>query len=260
MVLPKELIEVTSQQLPQWLKVARIKDKLPIAQMLKNSLYYPSSGRDGDPVKYLSGLVHSFVYVDYSVSKQDLMESLNHVQRSFLGYNISGIRDIDRTELVPYGWKPQFIKERDGNPDRYSSAHVDPYALWILLDRDSSYDEKHGPKRLSLLYIAGDGVASYQAIYGGNNISPRVLAIICPGHNFGLNWTNYEDENELLGRSVLHGEFGVPEFLLYGYYSDARVLDERKSCWKDYNIELCKWRAGNVWLSLWKRGPRTLFD
>ena len=42
----------------------------PLREILRSSLYYPASRFDGDPVKYLAGDIHSFVYVDYGEGKK----------------------------------------------------------------------------------------------------------------------------------------------------------------------------------------------
>ncbi len=42
---------------------------LPLRELLEGALYYPSSGTDGDPVKYMGTLIQSFVYTDYGASR-----------------------------------------------------------------------------------------------------------------------------------------------------------------------------------------------
>ena len=67
------------EQLPracrsEWLSrvdPATIQDAdFPLDDILRDSLYYPASGFDGDPVRYLAGNVLSFVYVDYGHSRK----------------------------------------------------------------------------------------------------------------------------------------------------------------------------------------------
>ena len=42
-----------------------LRSRFPLGELLRNSLFYPSSAFDGDPVKHLAGYIHSFIYVDY---------------------------------------------------------------------------------------------------------------------------------------------------------------------------------------------------
>jgi hypothetical protein len=53
---------------------------------IENSLYYPSCGIDGEPVKYLMGNVYSFIYVDYGISKKPLNDVIKY--DGFRGYRI----------------------------------------------------------------------------------------------------------------------------------------------------------------------------
>lgn len=41
----------------------------PLHELLRDSLYYPSSAFDGDPIRHLAGNFLSFIYVDYGVSQ-----------------------------------------------------------------------------------------------------------------------------------------------------------------------------------------------
>jgi hypothetical protein len=48
-------------------------EPFPMDQVLQDSLYYPSSGFDGDPVRHLAGNILSFIYVDYGYSHDEFM-------------------------------------------------------------------------------------------------------------------------------------------------------------------------------------------
>jgi hypothetical protein len=64
-----------------------------VLNVLENSLDYPADGIDGDPVKYLGGSVHSFIFVDYSKPKE---ESTGEVATPAQ----EGIHDINPFERV----------------------------------------------------------------------------------------------------------------------------------------------------------------
>ena len=58
---------------PKWLQEIDASNinsvQFDIKQILKDSLYYPSAGYDGNPIKYFAGSIHSFIYIDYSVER-----------------------------------------------------------------------------------------------------------------------------------------------------------------------------------------------
>lgn len=240
-----------NRETPVWLAQLTDLKILSIESLLENSLYYPSSGRDGDPVRYLGGFIHSFIYVDYGVAREDVLQSLGDNHHGFKGYRVIHCRDVEPSELTPHGWKSLHPGREDGDPLKYRDYMKKPFALWAIFERNSDHEDGHGPIRFSLLYICGDGEATFQALYLGNKRSPEVVAIIQPGTGFGLNWTNFSDASLVFGRSVLDNPSGKPQYLLYGGWG----ADYKPSCWPEYSELVHYWKIVSVdgELGLWKR-------
>jgi hypothetical protein len=226
---------------------------LPIRDLLEGSVYYPACGFDGDPVKYLAGNFHSFVYVNSGVERNQLIDQL----RTFCGYRVLTYRDVHPEELVPDGWSPEYPGPADGNPRSAQRWIRPPFGIWAILQRDDDHGPEHGPERFSLLYIGGDGVATFQALYYGNRRSPAVVAVIQPGTGFGDNWTDFEDPKQIFGRSVLNNPHGHPEYLLYGGWGDGEFY--RRPCWPEYQIRVTR-QPLHGRLRLWKRGQDSSKD
>ncbi|WP_164104439.1 hypothetical protein [Candidatus Laterigemmans baculatus] len=237
--------EIAAQPAPQWLaSVGEPLPELPVRDVLAGSVYYPASGFDGDPVKFLGGNFHSFVYVDYGIGREQLLENLE----AFRGYRVASYREVTERELTPNGWNPIPPQAGEGSSRMPDGRIKPPFGVWSIHKRTEEYGPEHGPERFSLIYIGGDGVATFQALYHGNRVAPAVLAIIQPGTGFGGNWTDFEDPDAVLARSVLGNESGVPEYLLYGGGGDGAFY--RKPCWPSYS-ELVGVIHGR--LRLWKR-------
>jgi hypothetical protein len=237
---------------PEWLAELSEHDILnapfPLSRVLENSLYYPSSGFDGDPVKYLAGNVHSFIYVDYGYSHSDFVDALHHP--GFEGYTIVGTRSITEQELTPRGWRSRSPGGLDGDPSRVGVPKEKPFCSWSVFQRREDVPASHGPSRFSLLYLYADGVAAFQALYLGNGASPTAIAIIQPGHGFGGNWTNFEDSEQILARSVLENPHGPPQILLYGGL--GRRERYRTPCWRRYRDLICFLdKAGGGSIGVW---------
>ena len=96
------------KSVPDWLaKISQSTitiDPFPLTQLLEDSLYYPSSGFDRDPVKYLSGNILSFIYVDYGRSHDEFENEI--IKRGFRGYECVATRSVTEQELTPRGWRP----------------------------------------------------------------------------------------------------------------------------------------------------------
>ena len=194
----------------------------PLREVLQNSFYYPSCGFDGGLIKDCNTVgrdskIVSFVYCDYATGEQAFRQE----QNTFLGYHILGSKSVSHSELTPNGWQPQFPPQFNlQDYQRYSDTWK-PFINWTVYERDESRDDNHGQKRFSLLYLGGEGVATYQALYWTHKISPRALAIIQPGTGFGLNWTDFRDRNGALAWVIYNNPVGQPELSYYGGYGNS---------------------------------------
>ncbi len=119
----------------------------------------------------------------------------------------------------------------------YRDYIKEPFAIWAVFERLAGLDEDHGPIRFSLLYICGEGAATFQALYYGSQCAPAVVAIIQPGMGFGSNWTDFTHPKEVLARSVLENPCGSPGYLLYGGWGN----DYRTPCWPKYSKLVHYW-------------------
>ncbi len=191
--------------------------KFPVKEILANSLYYPFSGFYGGVVedcntknKLLNIL--SFIYCDYFTDEEAHMKN----QDGFYGYHVLGSRPIKYSEITPDGWTPE--KPPDINYTEYTRyrEHREPFIHWTVYERDESKGDKHGPERFSLLFIGGEVIDTYKALYLAHNVSPRALAIIQPGDARGLNWTYFREKERALAWVVNNNPNGIPDFIYYG--------------------------------------------
>jgi hypothetical protein len=224
---------------PTWLSdlsSATIKNEsFPLRELLQDSLYYPSCGFDGDPIRHLAGNILSFIYVDYGHSHDEYINALE--RNGFRGYDLVATRSVTEQELTPNGWRPTPPTHVDGDPSRYRDRFKNPFCSWSVFQRCEDVPTNHGPFRFSLLYLCADGVAAFQALYVANSAVPRAVAVIQPGHAFGWNWTNYTDPEQIFARSVLGNPSGQPALLLYG--GIGRRDCYRRSCWPDFQTHIC---------------------
>jgi hypothetical protein len=238
---PDWLTEVSSESMPHV--------SLPLRGILEDSLYYPSSHFDGDPVRCLAGNIYSFVYVDYGQSQSNLLAALR--RPGFRGYRLLGSRSVTEDELTPRGWSSTPPLPSDGDPNQHREWIKQPFCIWSVFER-VQFDRTHGPDRFSMLFLCADGAAAFQALYIGNAIAPKVIAIIQPGHAFGGNWTDFTDPKAILARSVLQNPYGKPDFLLYGGY--GRRAYYREPCWPDFGFPVRYLSKGNSGvIGVWSR-------
>lgn len=236
-------------EMPKWL--LKNEFEFDVNVVLENSFYYPCSHFDGGPVKHFMGNVYSFLYVDYGVSREDFLNELKN--RGFRGYHIIYQRSISQNELTPNGWTvyiPPGEDERNPN-DYYPECTKNPFCEWVIFERAPDKDDSYNPKRFSLLFLCADGAAAYQAIYLSNNIKPRIVAIIQPGHCFGGNWTIFTDREKIFARSVCYKRELLPDYLINGGYGKACLYEN--SIWDEYTTPVKMLNAGISTIKVWKR-------
>jgi len=257
------------------IKEGKITDKFPLKSLLKNSLFYPACGRDGDPVWRVHKEIQSFFYADYGVAQNQIEESLygaGHYGENitfresdpigFRGYKVVGekkltSKDLDPTEAVSLTTKQgqmQFVADASYVHSTLNDWIKRPFAKWYILERQSEFDDTHGPELFSFVFICADGVTTYKTLYNFNQIAPKYLTIYNSGDGFGFNWDSFQSEDGELCKTVFSNT-KTPEALLSKFDiwtnvfapSEKTLFDELEECmsniesedmWETYTLDV----------------------
>jgi len=243
---------------PNWLTFASvgsvIEERVPLNDVLRDSLFYPASWTHGDPVKYLAGNVLSFVYVDYSLTEKRAVNAIgNH---GFRGYKSIAIRSLQEEEFSSKGWPALPMEEMRVTGRNAFSGVEAPFCLWSVFERDSTFPPVHGPSRFSLLVVCADGLATFRSLYVGNELSPMAISVMRPGIAFGGNWDDYQEPQSTLARAVRSNRHGLPTLLLDD--SANTQGSNPRPCWPEYCELVCRLERYNAWTSapqfaVWRR-------
>lgn len=241
--------ELPPTQMPEWLRgPAHSFGPLPLPDLFSRSVFYPACEFDGKPVAHLGGEYFSFVYADYGVRRSETFKQLT----TFAGYLPAYVREVTKDELAPNGWADVTQAAIRARVDLTGIPAHDFFALWAILERSPSVPSEHGPDRFSLLYVGFEGVATYRSIYCGNDLTPGVIAVIHPG-GFGGNYTDFENEEELLALTVGTSPAGIPPYLLNDWRGGPQ--EPERACWPStYPLRIRELPDG---LRLWGRSSGT---
>lgn len=208
---------------------------IPLNEMLANSFFYPACDNDGGIVRDCNitnkGLgIDTFIYCDYAYGEERLNEQMD----TFHGYKVFATRKLKQSDLTPNGWAPKLPPKLSmARYNTYRDAYKTPFAKWIVYERVDEKGEEFGPKRFSLIYIGGEGIATYQAIYWTNNACPKAIAIIQPGHAFGINWTDFTEPNGYLHWVVANNpNKQMPKQIYFGGVMGREDYDDLN--WRNY--------------------------
>lgn len=229
---------------PDWLKAFR--PKFELRHVLAGSVYYPSCGLDGRPIKHLAGHFSSFVYVDYGTPREAVMSRL--ATHPLVGYDIIHLEFLTDRDIDPALWSDPslFNAERDQNIPTWKANW---FALWIIFRRQQTFDDGHGLERFSLLYLAAEGVTAFENLYGRLEIVPAVICLVRPGTGFGGNWTDFTEPQGIFSQTVQANRAGPAEFLLWGGWAPT-LPGYQQPCWPGYCLGVAQVEPG---LTLWRR-------
>ncbi|MEI7901317.1 MAG: hypothetical protein WCK89_13785 [bacterium] len=240
---PLEVLCIDSETLPEWLANYQCGDPFPRKKFFKSRIvYYPGSLTDGHPLRIFgkAHASHCFVYADYGLSEKEVRDQLeNESDREHpKGYRLLSISHIDESGLTPKGYIPHVgltpLEDKKIDPMIPSGG---PFALWAVLERMAGYGESHGPLRISILHVGGDGYATFDALFCQRGGTPP-YAVLLQDHGYGGDWNRKG--------------FGGPESLLWRLARDTGnelpkwlfVATDHTAPWPGYSEVSCADRGG----------------
>lgn len=187
-----EVLRRDPEPLPEWLASQSPPTFDRETFFASRTVYYPGSGDDGQPVKLcaLSHAAHCFVYVDQAISRDTLFERLQDREHGFRGYAIAHEERVSEDALRPGGWTPHVTEDEVRDASRFRNSFVEPFGWFVVLDRQGA-DDSHGPQRLAIVFIGGDGIASYDALYCQADGTPPPFLTVIQDCGFGGNFDRF---------------------------------------------------------------------
>ena len=178
------------EPLPEWLAGDGAPDFDRERFFASRTVYYPGSGFDGHPVKLcsLSHAAHTFVYVDQGIDEADIKEELQDPVYGFRGYKTIRREHVSEETLRPSGWMAHAELHEVVHAGDFAGGFAMPFALFVVLEREKGLDCSHGPRRLAILFVGGDGYATFDALYCQGDGTPTPFMVVLQDHAWGGNF------------------------------------------------------------------------
>lgn len=90
---------------PAWLVESGLHRPLPIIELLHDSVYYPASGTDSDPITHIGRYFWSFIYADYGYTPEAVTQTLS--AERFSDHKLLGRRTVTEEELPLNQWNSE---------------------------------------------------------------------------------------------------------------------------------------------------------
>ena len=184
----------------------------PKQLLLSQSAYYPACGFDMDFITHFSGQHNSFVYVDFAISRSKCVEAFGNLP----DFDLLFQKELSLHELSKSFSDSEDYINRDTQSGGIQFDLGERFAYWKVYQQRFLPTITTKPRKLSLLFIGGEGQSVYKSLYVDNNLVPEALAIIQPGTGFGGNWTDFRTVSDPFGRTVLNNPRGTPDNIYYG--------------------------------------------
>ena len=180
-----------------------------IEEFLKDCVYYPCSGLDGFPVKFLSQRFQRFFYVDASTSREDFERRA--IEPGFDGYDIDYIEELSAMTVFGAPWE-DIEQEWEQTFSRLTLPWSEPFLLMYTFRRREGLGATHGPESFQLLFARCEAIAAFKLAFARRNLAPKCLVHIQPGVSFGGNFLEYAEELSIEARN---NRGGLPACLFY---------------------------------------------
>ena len=218
------------EETPTWLMNYRQGDKITFNDIMSSRVaYYPGSGYDGMLMKVgnMSHSVHSFLYVDYGLSKSDLENQI--VQENCIrGYHPIAEIEWQEKDLMPngqYHYPADIMAQlRHKDPFRGVNKNEKPYCFSVIMERDEDQDDKCGAERFVVTFLFADGIATYYQLFV-KEYSKAPWLFLLQDHGYFGNYDTYGAGgilDEIISQSRCY-----PMFVIFGDSCGAKI-------WKGY--------------------------
>ena len=180
------------EDMPCWLKNYHSGDSVYFDMVMKGRVgYYPGSRFDGNLVAVANKAhcVHSFLYVDYLVTKEALLSEME--EYPFKGYHSIGRIDWTEQDIMPNGQYPIKVNYKQKlDPMRFVDKSVTPYCFTEILERNEEENEEWGAERFAITFLYADGIATYYQLFTKQfEKSPWIFLL--QDHGFGGNYDKF---------------------------------------------------------------------
>ena len=228
-MLMTDYLKQWAEEMPKWLADYRTGGKVAFSDFISGRVgYYPGSYFDGCLIETANKAhcVHSFLYVDYGVTREQVEEELSK-KDAIRGYHSIGRVEWSHKDLMPQGdyQLPYELLTRVKDPGMFIAKNVQPFCIMEIYERNQDKDELWGAERIAVTYLFADGIATYYQLFVMQYEKAPWLFLL-QDHGFGCNYDSFGKGGLL--HDIISNYKLLPDFVISGD-SDANM-------WNGYHL------------------------
>ena len=215
MVSMTEYLKNWREEMPGWLKSYHPGDQVAFSDFMSSRVgYYPGCLFDGCLIKTanLAHCVHTFLYVDYGVTRERVECELRE-KNALLGYHSIGSVEWPIDEILPNGdfQTPSDLKPILKNRTGFFEDNVQPFCLMEIYERNPNKDDSWGSERLAVTYLFADGISTYYQLFVVQFKKAPWLFLL-QDHGLGGNYDRFGKDGIL--HTIIHRYNILPYFVI----------------------------------------------
>jgi len=179
-----------------------------IREFLQTAVFYPASRLDPRPVIHLSDRFQNFIYVDYDLSPKRVESGLQGPR--FTGYKCLQIENLQPEQLLG-GSSKSLPAPYHAIAPRITKM---PFIKIARFQKRRRATSGSGSKEIRILFICGEALVIYDALFRRRGLVPACLSYLCPGIYEGGNFLDFPP---LLAWKFLEKPDRFPQFLFHDY-------------------------------------------
>lgn len=214
MIKMSTYLKTLREDMPSWLADYHPGDYVAFSDFMSGRLgYYPGCSIDGSLIRTANRAhcVHSFLYVDYGVTREVVKRELGK-ENAFLGYHSIGRVEWPIHEILPSGRHMlSHITRNHNKAKELKREDVQPFCLMEIYERNQNKEDSWGAERFALTYLFADGIDAYYQLFVEQYKKAPWLFLL-QDHGFGNNYNSFGKGGKL--HRIIHNYDLYPDFVI----------------------------------------------
>ncbi|MCX6158012.1 MAG: hypothetical protein NTY74_08560 [Ignavibacteriae bacterium] len=208
-------------------------NKLELRNIFFRSFFYAAEQFEVRIMSIFVKITRSLVFCGSKMTEEMFLSQMDTAP----DYKVIGYRKVELDEIISKEWFPTFMEGFNNpifNKEQLNQDIKQPFAYYVVYDLRKQLPEEYTYNRFRILYVCGEPVSTYHALYYSNKGYPEFVARIY--NKFHSKNELLTEEGEQLHSAVINNPYGKPKAILIGGGDNVRNNHDIP-IWKEYKLD-----------------------